>query len=251
MEKLTPEEQNKKDKGKKFYTQTTQYIHPQTQETITVTTAYNAKNLKNGIEAEIRANNTTRRITQYVRGVIHGIETIFHPDGITPKIKTPYQKGKIQGVQKIYTKEGYLLKAVPYRRGVISGIAYTYRHNTLKTYKQTTYIRNKKHGIETIYYPNGVSPKLTTPYKCGMKHGIQTLLSQEGNTIRTTEYKRGKRHGTTTIYTESGTIIKQTTYANNTKHGQQQELNPNTGIWTISKFQKGTLIKQRILTPIF
>ena len=133
--------------------------------------------------------NKTGLSVPIVNGVKHG-EAIYREGNGEITGRSTWVNGKMEGKSysyyrgKAYLEENYL-------HGKLNGI--TKKYNSRKYYleTETPYKNGIKDGVEKYYYPNRKLKKEVT-YKNGLKVGVEKEWTTTGKLVYTTPYTQGK-----------------------------------------------------------
>ena len=105
---------------------------------------------------------------------------------ITGQSDGNFKNGKIEGIWRVYNKNGQLTHKTEYKDG-------------------------KKHGFDKVYYENG---KLNTQlnYKNGNLHGLVKVFFENGQLMLKGYYEDGKENGLWEYFNVDGTLEKTKIY---------------------------------------
>ena len=70
------------------------------------------------------------------------------------EIETPFENGKLHGVEKWYYENGNLECEIPYQNGKLHGVEKEYDENGILM-SEIPYQNGKLHGVGKVYYENG------------------------------------------------------------------------------------------------
>ena len=118
---------------------------------------------------------------RYKNNKIHGIKEDYYL-GNRLKSITPYEDGKKNGVKRGYYTDGTIQYEIQYKNNKLDGEAkYYYKLSDIKLPKQGS------------IFPPSLGVRVSTPYKNGKKHGIETYYSISGKIQAEITYKYGKK----------------------------------------------------------
>jgi antitoxin component YwqK of YwqJK toxin-antitoxin module len=162
----------------------------------------------------------------------------FYPNNKLKNITNYNQLGELDGIYKIFHKDGgYLYETGNYKNGKLNGTVYYYYEDG-KVKKEIPFVNGKRDGIVTKYYPNGNIQyveqykdgkiccqakdyyesgklKIITNYKNGKIDSTYTYFFENGNIKSKVNYNEGKRDGEAVLYYENGNLKEKSLFINN------------------------------------
>ncbi|MFI5202892.1 MAG: hypothetical protein ACHQF2_00230 [Flavobacteriales bacterium] len=202
--------------------------------------AVNGKTTGKNISYNEEGKITT--VTNYVNGMRHGT-SITHDDDHEGKTIENYYRDQLSGWKKVY-RYNELREKTWYAKGRKNGLEFlTYEnqkifahykddvlHGSYKTYIKDDSIwilnqacRYKNAEMDSINYQYNSGYPFSTSYRNGKRHGVETQLNPEGDTIKYCEYKNDTLNGhyktnqnsiSTHAFYKMGKPIYEKTYAN-------------------------------------
>ena len=144
--------------------------------------------LKHGTEAahKIVGRRNERRLvseTPWVKGKIHGVKKVYHLPNGKLHMEVLYEKGRRQGEAKTYDLPGRLVKVTPYKN-------------------------DKTHGEVIEYYPGTEQKKKVIPFRKGKVHGTVFEYHEDGSLKRELPARNDCFHGMEKAYDEKGVITR-------------------------------------------
>ncbi len=138
----------------------------------------------------------------------------YHENGKL-KMKTPYKKGKKEGVEKWYYADGRLKAIVLYKNGE-QGVTTEYKYyKNGNLWNETSYKNGKKDGEEKQFYKNGKLQKQIL-YENGKATGVEKWYHEDGRLWSKTPYSNGLPDGVKTEYYENGRLKEAVVFKNGT-----------------------------------
>ena len=104
-------------------------------------------------------------------------EVSYYPSG-QQEYSAEYLNGKLDGMNRHWSVDGYLISESEYSNGKPNGIWKTFHANGKLKY-ETNYFHGQKHGEEKWYYENGQVEREEN-YKDGTNVGLWTAYSEDG-----------------------------------------------------------------------
>ena len=145
--------------------------------------------LKHGTETahKIVGRRRERRLvseTPWVKGKIHGVKKVYHLPNGKLHMEVLYEKGRRQGEAKTYDLPGRLVKVTPYKNDKTHGEVTEYYPGTEQKKKVIPFRKGKVHGTVFEYYEDG-SLKRELPGRDDCFHGIEKAYDEKGQITRT------------------------------------------------------------------
>lgn len=150
-------------------------------------------------------------------GIKHGEYLLFARNGNLLK-RSYYENNKLHGLETIYTPDGTVMDTLTYAHGKKEGTYKKYYPNGHVEIEAQFY-NNELHGPYTRYYAND-NIMVSYVYQNGLKHGPCKHYYPRGELQINSHYLYDKLHGSYYDYKKDGTMIKFTIY------DQGSELNP-------------------------
>jgi len=146
------------------------------------------------------------RTVPYERGLKHGTEVTRRGGRVLSE--TPWKKGKLHGIKKVYhPPNGKLHMEVPYENGLRQGVAKTYDLPG-RLVKVTPYRKDKAHGKVIEYYPGIEQEKKVIPFRKGKVHGVVYEYHEDGTLRRELPARDDRFHGIEKAYDEKGQLTR-------------------------------------------
>ncbi len=161
-------------------------------------------------DGEERRFGAEQRIVPYQHGIKHGMERSYGSHGRTRRLlrETPWQKGGIHGVQKVYhLSNGKLYMEVHYKDGRRQGVAKTYDLPG-RLVKVTPYRDDKVHGKVIEYYSATGQQKKVIPFHQGKVQGVVYDYYEDGSLKRELPATNDRFNGIEKAYDEKGQLIR-------------------------------------------
>ncbi|HUU59522.1 MAG TPA: toxin-antitoxin system YwqK family antitoxin [Phycisphaerae bacterium] len=204
-------------------------------------TAQYRSGVKDGIE---RVYGLSPRGGEYVKaeipwksGKVHGVKKTYHPNKAILN-ETAYVEGTESGQGKSYTRDGKLLRVVPYKDGARHGVQTDYWPRTGKVRRTIPFQAGKIEGVVKEYYPDG-KPHRDIPFKSNLRHGVERELAADGKLLRVTPYRDGARDGETIEnHPQTGKPARITPYKTGLVHGVVREYHVNGKLKRQTPFAK-------------
>lgn len=150
----------------------------------------------------------------YRKGVKHGLEKKFSYQRRDRRIQRvniaeiPWQDGKINGVKKLYHRNGKIRLEAPFVHGVRDGVSKEY-DLVGRVVKITTYRQGKRHGDMIENWTLTAKPRRIVPYDNDVIEGVVREYYDTGQLKKELPAKSDKWHGLEKQYDEEGALIKQ------------------------------------------
>jgi uncharacterized protein len=185
---------------------------------------------------------SVRLVIHYKEGVKHGLRITYRDDG---RIEENFEEDEKEGFTLRYDEEGYLVRRTPFEKGREQGLSFTYNRDSVVTeimeYRRGVAIsrefvnrydhEGKPHGLWKTFYPGGIIKEEFT-YRHGLLHGYYRKYNRMGNLETITKYVNGiEERDSDEIYEleirrnyyPDMTIRTQTTFREGTEHGIRRE----------------------------
>jgi|SRR5690554_6417296 len=195
--------------------------------------------LLNGYEKNYNRDGKLETAFLYIDGIKQNesdneadfnIENQYYSTGEIKKKTTFNMKGKKDGVEKSYTKDGEVEASAIYKNGylIAEGIIddkgwyqgewkHYYLNGNIKS--EGGYTDGKRTGKWAYYFSNGKKEQIGFYDKNGKYTGEWNWYFENGNLLRSENYRNGLRDGVLEEYEADGKLITKGEYYNNLKEG--------------------------------
>ena len=144
--------------------------------------------------------------------IADGIHITYHEDGKTPYIESNYKDGKPDGLRKIFSKKGTLLRVDVYREG-------------------------KRQGKSTIYYEDAAHPRAVIHFENDQPVGTGKIYYEDGSLMAEEQYKNGK-HSRVTQYFPTGEVKAEISFEAGVPISQKR-FYKSGALWAEDPYQNG------------
>ncbi len=162
----------------------------------------------------------------------------FYPTGDIKRI-LHMEKGVLEGLDQQFALNGWKMKEIPFKQGVVEGIFSLYHFGVLVT--EIEMINGKLGSIQKNYYSNGKIGSIMR-FENGKQTGLTEIFTQDGIKQGETYYKDGMKHGPEIYYYPSGERAFDKYYENNMLEGKSNDYYENGILLRTEKFSKGVSI---------
>jgi len=127
---------------------------------------------------------------------------------------------KIDSIHTELYNNGYLWQTTPYCKGKINGVKKVYDYNEKgMLIDEEPYTNGKKNGVWKVYFNTG-KLKTVTPYANDIINGVQKQYNESGTLFMELSYTNGKLNGMSKAYYESGYLLGSVPYINGVQRGE-------------------------------
>jgi antitoxin component YwqK of YwqJK toxin-antitoxin module len=122
--------------------------------------------------------------TPWEKGAIHGVKRLFHPNG-KPASETTYEKGVIVGPGRSFDAGGRLIRVVNHANGKRDGETIDYWADKPEVVQRTIPYKNDLvEGVAKGFYLNG-RIKWERPFRNNRQHGVEKQYAADGAVEKT------------------------------------------------------------------
>ncbi len=135
------------------------------------------------------------------------------------------QKGKTNGLETKWHKNGKKRSEINYKDGKKHGLSTEWHENGQKK-SEINYKNGKEHGLLTLWHENG-QKNFEENYKNGKEHGLVTSWNKNGKKKYKVNFKDGKAHGLWTYWHENGQKRSEINHKDGEYHGLHTKYDKN------------------------
>lgn len=147
--------------------------------------------------------------------------TLFYTDGITPRYKGSFRKGKFHGLGKVFRSNGTIEFDGNFVEGLPDGFGQQFFPDGGTIEYKGFYQKGRPHGHGIMYFPNG-NPSLEGHFNKGTLEGKGKSYYESGNIEYIGSFLKGKGHGYGKCYrnNERNTLKYEGFFYQDKLHGQ-------------------------------
>lgn len=190
---------------------------------VRVATTVNAAGKPDGQEVEFSDwYRRAARITEYRNGIRQGGERHYDVETGSLVGETPWEKGAIHGVKRLFHPNGKLASETTYEKGVIMGPGRSFDAEG-RLIRVVNHVNGKRDG-ETIDYwadkPDVV--QRAVPYKNDLVEGVAKGFYLSGKIKWERPFRNNKQHGVEKQYSADGAVEKTLYWLDGTQVSEEE-----------------------------
>jgi uncharacterized protein len=185
-------------------------------------------------------NPQLSRVISYSKGKLDGEQKSYHKNGLAQAVVT-YRDGVLNGLKALWDENGNLIEEGWYEMGNLQG---RFFHREADGREVVFHYKdNRREGVHQAFYASvDGGPRVKAfeaNYVNGKIEGEVSEYSETGAKLASTIYRHGKKNGRSCLYSEEGKLLMVMEFVDDVNHGPMVQYFPNGRILKSVTFVEG------------